>query len=107
MLHDWRMTGVLVSIQREVCLAAAAACLAFVHKQDRWSARSDRQCSTRLTAAGPQIKDELLELLAAACILIASRQGEVSVHMPSEADFQKVTGYTVRFCSGAILRLVG
>ena len=42
-----------------------------------------------------QIKDELLELLAAACILIASRQGEVSVHVPTEADFQKVTGYTV------------
>ena len=42
-----------------------------------------------------QIKDELLELLAAACILIASRQGEVSVHIPTEADFQKVTGYTV------------
>ena len=53
-----------------------------------------------LTAACLQIKDELLELLAAACILIASRQGEVSVHMPSEADFQKVTGYTVSSCSG-------
>ena len=46
-------------------------------------------------AAGMQIKDELLELLAAACILIASRQGEISVHMPSEADYQKATGYMV------------
>ena len=62
------------------------------------------KCRACLLASQPdgrlwlQIKDELMELLAAACIIIASRQGEANVHTPSDAEFHKATGFTVRPC---------
>lgn len=46
-----------------------------------------------------------MELLAAACIIIACRQGEVGVgvHTPSEPEFHKVTGFTVRiYCAPCV-----
>ena len=42
-----------------------------------------------------QIKDELLELLAAACVMIAGKQGERPSAIPSEADLEAAIGLQV------------
>ena len=36
-----------------------------------------------------------MELLAAACMVIACRQGEANVLTPSDADLHSATGFTV------------
>ena len=42
-----------------------------------------------------QVKEELLELLAATCLMVATR-GERGSHMPADADFEAVTGLQAR-----------
>ena len=41
------------------------------------------------------MKEELLDLLTAACVLIASKQGERPIQPPSAPDFEAVTGVQV------------
>lgn len=41
------------------------------------------------------MKDELLELLAAACVMIASKQGERPSNIPSDADLENAIGLQV------------
>ncbi len=43
-----------------------------------------------------QVKDDLLELLAVACLMIAAKQGERSSHLPSNADIEHVTALQVQ-----------
>ena len=48
-----------------------------------------------------QVKEDLLELLAATCLMIATR-GERDAQLPSDADFERVTGLQVRWCCRSI-----
>lgn len=41
------------------------------------------------------MKDDLLELLAVSCLVIAAKQGERSSQLPSNADIEHVTGLQV------------
>ncbi len=43
------------------------------------------------------MKEELLDLLTAACVLIASKQGERPIQPPSASDFEAVTGFQVHY----------
>lgn len=42
------------------------------------------------------MKDDLLELLAVACLMIAAKQGERSSQLPSNADIEHVTALQVQ-----------
>lgn len=43
----------------------------------------------------PQVKDDVLDLLAAASVVIASRQGEQPASQPNDAEIEAVTGMQV------------
>lgn len=46
-----------------------------------------------------QVKDDYMSLVAAACVLVASKQGERPGQIPTEQQLESVTGLQVRCCA--------
>ena len=45
-----------------------------------------------------QVKDDYMSLVAAACVLVASKQGERPGQIPTEQQLESVTGLQVLLC---------
>ena len=66
-----------------------------VNQAVAWRAAGIVKALTRRVLLVTQVKEDLLELLAATCLMIATR-GERDAQLPSDADFERVTGLQVR-----------